>query len=227
MKSSKTKESQYQVCLDSIKKYGLQNLGLMSGYTWLTDPKRLVFVLSRYKFVAKMFSGMDNVLEIGCADAFGSRIVSQEVKSLTVTDFDPVFIKDANSRTVEPFKFKCFVHDILDGPVPGSFNGVYSLDVLEHISPEKEHLFIKNIVQSLSPHGVLIIGSPSIQSQMYASIGSKEGHVNCKDHDQLKEFLEKEFYNVFIFSMNDEVIHTGFSKMAHYLMALCCFPKVK
>ncbi len=30
---------------------------------------------------------------------------------------------------------------------------------------------------------------------------------------------------VFLFSMNDEVVHTGFSKMAHYLLALCVTPK--
>ena len=32
------------------------------------------------------------------------------------------------------------------------------------------------------------------------------------------------FRNVFIFSMNDEVVHTGFYPMAHYLFALCCHP---
>jgi len=27
-----------------------------------------------------------------------------------------------------------------------------------------------------------------------------------------------------VFSMNDEVVHTGFHPMAHYLMALACGP---
>jgi len=27
---------------------------------------------------------------------------------------------------------------------------------------------------------------------------------------------------VFSFSMNDEVVHTGFEKMAHYLFVICC-----
>ena len=27
--------------------------------------------------------------------------------------------------------------------------------------------------------------------------------------------------------MNDEVVHTGFSRMAHYLFALCVAPKVE
>jgi len=38
----------------------------------------------------------------------------------------------------------------------------------------------------------------------------------------LKKTMEKHFANVFMFSMNDEVVHTGYHKMAHYLLALCC-----
>ena len=30
-----------------------------------------------------------------------------------------------------------------------------------------------------------------------------------------------------MYSMNDEVVHTGFSRMAHYLFALCAAPKVE
>jgi hypothetical protein len=34
--------------------------------------------------------------------------------------------------------------------------------------------------------------------------------------------MQRFFHNVFMFSMNDEVVHTGYHKMAHYLFALCC-----
>ncbi|MCA6302689.1 MAG: hypothetical protein IM629_12150, partial [Phenylobacterium sp.] len=33
-------------------------------------------------------------------------------------------------------------------------------------------------------------------------------------------FMLKFFSNVFLFSMNDEVVHTGFAPMAHYLFAI-------
>ena len=48
-----------------------------------------MFMLSRYKFVAKMLAGLEHVLEIGCGDAFGTRIVTQAVKRVTGIDFDP------------------------------------------------------------------------------------------------------------------------------------------
>src|SRR5687768_5020980 len=96
--SAETKEPQYQDCLEIKRRHGHTSLGLMSNQVWHDDPKRLVFLLSRYKFVAKMLSGMSRVLEVGCADAFGTRIVQQEVDYVKVIDFDPVFITDIEHR---------------------------------------------------------------------------------------------------------------------------------
>jgi 2-polyprenyl-3-methyl-5-hydroxy-6-metoxy-1,4-benzoquinol methylase len=223
MAEQKTREQQYDICLDIRDSEGLERFGLMSNQCWRDDPRRLVFSLARYKFVSKMLSGCRKVLEVGCADAFGTRIVQQEVGEVTAIDFDPVFVEDARSRMTERWRFDCRVHDMLGGPVEvdGGFDGAFSMDVLEHIPAEDEGRFLANIVRSLNPHGVLIVGSPSIQSQAYASPPSKAGHVNCKDHRQLKELMSRYFHNVFIFSMNDEVVHTGFYPMAHYLIALC------
>lgn len=221
----KSREPQYQICLDIAERNGVTKFGLMSNQVWQDDPRRLVFMLARYKFVAKMFTGMKNVLEIGCADAFGTRIVLQEVEHVVAADFDPVFVEDVSTRHNERWPIEVRLHNILDGPVPGLFDGVYSLDVLEHIVQECEGLFITNIANSLNDHGVAIIGSPSLQSQIYASPPSREGHVNCKDAVGLKKLMSQYFHNVFIFSMNDEVVHTGFYPMAHYLLALCCGKK--
>lgn len=221
----KTKEEQYNVCLENAKKHGGYKLGLMSSYTWINDPKRLLFVMSRYKFVAKMFAGMNRVLEIGCADAFGSRIVAQSVKNLTVTDFDPVFIENAKGGQRDKFYFTCFVHDILTASTDEDYDGVFALDVIEHINSKDEDIFMLNLCGSLQRNGSIIIGMPSLNSQKYASDASKIGHVNCKSYKQLQDLCRKYFHNVFIFSMNDEVVHTGFHQMANYFLALCCSPK--
>ena len=216
----KTKEPQYQILLDLQREKGLTRLGLMTNQVWHDDPRRLLFYLSRYKFVSKMLSGKKGVLEIGCGDVFGTRIVQQEVGEVCAVDFDPLFIKDIGERMEEKWRFECKVHDMLKGPMEGEFDAAYSLDVIEHIPKGMEEVFMKNISESLEPNGVLIIGTPSIQSQVYASKPSKEGHVNCKDHKEFKELMLKYFHNIFIFSMNDEVVHTGFYPMAHYLLAL-------
>jgi len=216
-----TREPQYQEHVNLGVKKGFAQLGLLTNATWDADPKRLVFILSRYKFVAKMLSDKQRVLEVGCGDAFGTRIVLQEVGHVTAVDFDPVFVQDALERMDAKWAFESKVHDILMGPVEGPFDAAYALDVLEHVAEQNEATFISNIAKSLAPQGVLIIGIPSLQSQKYASPGSKEGHVNCQDAPELKALLLRFFHNVFIFSMNDEVVHTGFHPMAHYFFALC------
>lgn len=215
----KTREAQYQRSID-LQKEGLTTLGLMTNQAWQDDPKHLLFTLSRYKFVAKMLEGASYVLEVGCADAFGTRIVVQSVKKLTAIDFDPVFVKDVVERINPCWPFECKTHDMLAGPLDGTFDGAYALDVIEHIQPHEEARFVTNIVNSLSEHGVLLLGTPSLQSQIHASPPSKAGHVNCKDAPALKTLLSRYFHNVFIFSMNDEVVHTGYHPMAHYLFGL-------
>lgn len=225
MSDKHTQEKQYQIMLEYRDRHGLESLGLMTSQAWYDDPKRLTFTLSRYKFAAKMLSGSQNVLEVGCADAFSTRIVVQEVKKLTAVDFDPLFVADTNARMSDKWKFDCIVHDMLKGPVAGQYDGVYSLDVLEHILPENETLFLQNMTASLSAHGTMVVGMPSLESQGYASPMSKEGHVNCKSMPDLKTTMQRYFHNVYMFSMNDEVVHTGYHKMAHYIFALCCGKK--
>jgi SAM-dependent methyltransferase len=224
-KEEGTVEQQYNVCLDLERKSGRTRLGLMANYSWMSDPKRLTFLFSRYKFVAKMLAGRQHALEIGCADGFATRIVRQAVPRVTATDFDPIFIEDAQSQSSSEWPVDFKWHDILKGPIPGQYDCAYSLDVFEHIPPAQENSFIQNIIGSLEKHGLVVIGTPSLESQVYASNVSKEGHVNCKSGLDLKAIFDRYFHYAFLFSMNDEVIHTGYHRMAQYLFIVACEPR--
>jgi 2-polyprenyl-3-methyl-5-hydroxy-6-metoxy-1,4-benzoquinol methylase len=220
-----TREPQYQRSLDLVHDQGPATLGLMTNQAWADDPKHLLFTLARYKFVAKMLAGRSHALEVGCADAFGTRLVLQEVGRVTAIDFDRVFVDDVLRRMDDRWSFECHQHDLLTGPFPGRFEAAYAMDVIEHIPAESEDLFVENIASSLTPEGVLILGCPSLESQAHASAISKAGHVNCKTAAGLRQLMERSFHNVFMFSMNDEVVHTGFAPMAHYLIGLGCTPR--
>ena len=199
--------------LDSVR------LGANTSTIYQNDPKLLLFTLSRYKFVSKMFAGFENVLEVGCQEGFGAQIICKEVTAYLGVDFYLPHINSAKERNTAP-NAKYETYDILNGPIERGFDGVFALDVLEHIVPEKEDLFLQNICGSLTPHGSVILGMPSLESQKYASEASKAGHVNCKNGENFKNLLKHYFHNCFLFSMNDEVLHTGFSPMSHYLFVL-------
>lgn len=217
-------EKQYKDFKNRYASEETDRMGMMVSHSFEEDPKRVGFTFSRYAFVAKMLASKESVVEVGCGDGQISRVVRQAVKSLTAIDFDEAFVADAEAKMNPKWPIDFVQHNVLDGPVPGTFDGAYSLDVLEHISAQEEETFIKNISQSLTDHGTLIIGMPSLESQVYASEVSKAGHINCKTQDDLADFLGRYFHNVFSFGMNDNTLHTGYGPMCHYLFALCVSP---
>ncbi|MCX7748458.1 MAG: class I SAM-dependent methyltransferase [Clostridia bacterium] len=202
------------------------SLGEYNTYHLISDPKRIGFLLARYKFVAKMFDKYERVLEVGCQEGLGSMVVAKSVGTLVAIDFYRPHIETCLRDTagfVKNIDFRGY--DINDGPIEENFDGAYSLDVFEHIDPGQEDLYMTHTVKSLANHGAFILGTPSLESQKYASEESKAGHINCKSGEELRSFCQKYFHNVFMFGMNDEVVHTGFLPMAHYLFALCVSPK--
>ena len=189
----------------------------MSRYEWDRDPKRIGFILARYKFVSKMLAGKKCVLEVGCADGFGARVVRQTVGGLSAIDIDQQSIDEAiegNKNFSLPIDFYCA--NAFD--CKPNWDAVYSLDVLEHISPAETAKFLTTLSRCAP---VCIIGTPSLESQQYASALSKVGHINCMGGDELQKLCRSYWSHVFMLGMNDETLHTGFMPMSHYLLALC------
>ena len=217
-------DQDYHEVISAIRMRGGERLGYMTSWAWIDDPKRLAFTLARYKFVAKMLAGTGIVIEIGCGDGFGSRIVKQSVGTLIGLDFNSEFIVSAKACASAEHSVDFHVHDMMRAPFDATADACYCMDVLEHIVSSDESLFLANIVKSLRPDGICIVGTPSLESQHFASKYSKSGHVNCKTQTDLRKTMKRHFRNVFMFSMNDEVVHTGYEKMSHYNIALCCGP---
>lgn len=178
-------------------------------YLLKQDPKMVGVRLARYKWVSKMLKGFESVLEIGAGSGFGAHVVRPEVKSLTLCDLnggEGILKVDYTKETIDP-----------------PFAGIYALDVLEHV--EAEDAFMRNVCESLKEDGTCIIGIPSLESQAYACELSKAGHVNCKTEEELRSLMKKYFKCVYLFGMNDEVVHTGFGGMCHYRLALANSPR--
>ena len=168
MKKNMTKDPVNQHLIDELEECGVEQLGVMNSSVWRNEPQRLVFTLSRYKFVGKMLVDRSNVLEVGCGDGFGARIVRQHVKSLHITDADEYFIRRFQELYSRKWAISCSVHDMISSPTDLKYDALYSLDVLEHIDRRHEDAFMTNICGSLSIDGVAIIGMPSLESQKYA-----------------------------------------------------------
>lgn len=196
-------------------------LGRHWSFNLLTDPKRLGFVLSRYKFAADMACRNRRVLELGCSEGIGAPILAEFAVQYTGIDMDGSAI--ATARANWPNANCAFIEGDFLSRRYGRFDSVVSLDVIEHIEPQDERLFFETVANNLGNDGLCVIGTPNLTAARYASVGSRQGHVNLYDAERLQLAMSTIFHNVFLFGMNDEVLHTGYAPMAHYLLCLGCY----
>lgn len=217
------------------KKYGntmktseFEVMGPHSSYEWRESIRRVLFSEARYKFAAKMLGNYlvpntNIILEMGCSDGLGACFLAEFAKEVFAVDFDEDAINFANEHKKENITF---ILDNFLGKKYGEFDGVVSFDVIEHIYPENVDIFIRTVVNNLKSGGVLVIGTPSYESQKYSRENVAGAHVNVYKGEDFYLMLKKYFHNVFIFTQNDEIIHTGHLRMANYLIAICTGAKI-
>lgn len=215
--------------LDCIEADNLLRLGAYYTNMIRSDVKHLTFTLSRYKFASKLLIYKEDVelLELGCQEAIGALMFQQNInlKTYTGIDFDKRAIEWNRENLFSNMEF--IYADFLDCAELGNrkFDAVVSLDVIEHIQPDMEDRYCEVICDKLKGEGTAIIGTPSIMLSPYACEASKIGHINLYDQKRLYELMSKYFHNVFVFNMNDEIVHTGFAPMSCYIFVVCCNKK--
>jgi 2-polyprenyl-3-methyl-5-hydroxy-6-metoxy-1,4-benzoquinol methylase len=117
--------------------------------------------------------------------------------------------------------------DLFDLESDDLFDVVFCVDVIEHMPMEQGREFIAAMARHLKPTGMLITGTPSIYSYQYQSPESKASHIKCYDQQELLAMLDQYFGRTLSFTMNDEMVHTGHSKMAWYYFFISLLPGMR
>jgi hypothetical protein len=169
----------------------------------------------------------NNVAVHNCGDAFGTPIVAESVGSVTAVDTEERHIIGNANRLSEIKNITFAKHDICRSPIVDNddlslikFDGAFSIDVIEHLDKELEDSFMINTCLNIVTDGICIIGTPNITANQYSTNRSLIQHINLKSYDSLRKLMRNYFKNVLMFSMNDEVVHTGYGPMAHYLFGV-------
>lgn len=205
-------------------------LGPHSSFQWNHSRRHLLFAAARYKFAMKMIGNLyepneKTILDLGCSDGFGTYYVSEFARSVVGVDFDEEAIEYAKgyygfdnregggniSYKLENFLNKKY----------GEFDGIVSFDVLEHIYPENEDSYMETVLMNLKDTGTFVVGTPSLETQQYSKENVTGAHVNVYKGEDFYKMLKRYFHNVYLFTQNDEIIHTGHLRMANYLIAVC------
>jgi 2-polyprenyl-3-methyl-5-hydroxy-6-metoxy-1,4-benzoquinol methylase len=199
-------------------------LGRYVSYWFHRTPRRLLYALSYYKFASKLIGPSKRVLDLGCNEGLGTWVLAHACGCAKGVDFDAEAIAAAQRNFSSPcVAFSCA--DLFDMPHQ-QWDAVTSFDVIEHIFPENADQFLSVVASQLHHTGLAVIGTPSLTGQQFASEISRKGHVNVYSHERLEEAMKRHFAHVFLFAANDEVVHTGYLPLAHYLIAVGCQKKL-
>ncbi|MBU4502593.1 MAG: class I SAM-dependent methyltransferase [Nanoarchaeota archaeon] len=195
-------------------------IGPYFTYNLLHEPRHLLFTFSRYKFAARLIGEYPKItiLDLGCNEGLSTLLLAENGHNVTGVDSDGGAINWAKSKL--ECKNISFIHDNFMGKKYCKFDAIVSIDVIEHIPKKQEKKFFETVTSNLRDDGYCIIGTPNITASQYSSEPSKIGHVNLFSAERLRKTMRNYFKNVFLFCMNDEVVHTGFYPMVHYLMVL-------
>lgn len=197
-------------------------LGPQASYQWLHDPKHLLFVLARYKHAARLMGNVDTVLEIGCGEGIGVPFLSLGRRYIGIDpDMDAVDIAAEHDRPGCAFSY----HSLESLEPAVRAEAVVALDVIEHVAVHQRPSWIARLAEHLPPHGVCVIGTPNATASHYQSEASRAGHADLLDANELMCLLAPRFFKYQMFGMNDEVLHTGFLGMAHYLIGVGLCPR--
>lgn len=213
---------------------GKLTLGSNTFDRWVNDPKRLSFMLGRYAFAAKMLRDCGTILELGAGDGFGAVTFLRDTRATRIVglDFDADLVAYANEnirgavRSATPDDAGRLVFktgNALDGIcwVEGRpFEGVVSLDVIEHLEPSETDTFIANAAGSLGPHGIFVVGTPSANASHLGSAHSQAGHTNLLTPDALRAALKAHFPTVLMFGFQDATLHIGHEALWHYVLGV-------
>lgn len=206
--------------------HGSETMELGPYYTYQLKhtPRRTLFSMSYHKFAAKLIGEKKKILEVGCGEALASVMLFEFATQYVGVDVDADAIRVASRNFGGPgrsFVTGDFVANTALAGISGeTFDAVACFDVIEHIFPENDPLFVSKLAEKLAPNGILIIGTPNITSAQYASKITASGHVNLYSADRMMASLQKHCRNTVVFSANDEVVHTGYHPMAHYLIGI-------
>lgn len=214
---TRSTEDHWQSVMGHIGKVKRIELGKFFSHMMMNNPRWVLFTFARYKFASKMIGQFPllNVLDLGCNEGYGTLLLTEYGHKVTGIDSDRNAIKWARSNLGDKANF---IGDDFLGKCYGKFDAVVSLDVIEHIEDTKG--YFDTIISNLKDDGFCIIGTPNDTFKPYASEIARLGHVNPFSAERLRDTTKQHFRNVFLFGMNDEVVHTGFYPMCNYLFVL-------
>ena len=146
----------------------------------------------RYWFAQNIAAGKV-ILDAACGEGYGTCLLSQKASRVIGIDIDPDTISSAKKHYKEEnIEFVAGSIDSLPFD-DNTFDLVVSFETLEHVEPELQNAFLKEITRVLKKDGLLMISTPN--KAIYTDLvhGENLHHIKEFYADEYQAFLAQYF----------------------------------
>jgi 2-polyprenyl-3-methyl-5-hydroxy-6-metoxy-1,4-benzoquinol methylase len=173
---------------------------------------------ARYKFVKTLLNdNCNNIFELGCGNGYGSAYLAENGFNVVATDVDhKLKIEWKKYKGIKNLKFINYENKMIN-----KFDAVISLEVIEHIKPNKLDAYFNLIKTNLREGGIHISSTPRYLPMNKRSENRRIFHEKEYKLYEYRKILKKHFSNVFIFSQNDLIISDQNYENAWNFLAIC------
>lgn len=150
--------------------------------------------LGRYFFASNILKNRKSILDVACADGYGSYILCKNVEKVYGIDCNNSYLKIAN----EKYSFENIIYKQMNfdnETIDGKYDGIVCFETLEHLKyPER---FLKNLYNILDNNGTLIVSVPNSIYEQFENGKNKDSyHLHVFTYNDIVELIKKIGFNI-------------------------------
>jgi len=161
-----------------------------------TDPLLALEHYHRYYFASRFAQGK-RILDFGCGEGYGSALLSTQANAVIGIDRDEATIQHARAKysSIPNLRFKTGRCEENPGE-EGAFDMIVGFELLEHLDPGQQPVFLGNVLKLLKEDGLFIVSSPERNEYAAAYQTRNEFHKGEMTLTELRAFLSTRFKHV-------------------------------
>ena len=143
--------------------------------------------LGRYYFASERLKNFKKVLDVACADGYGTKILSQRVASVDGIDRNEEYLRVARTKyNSNNINYKCI--DVDKKTITDTYDGIVCFETLEHLKYPKK--FLHNLYDILDNNGVMLLSVPNSDYEIIENGKNKDSfHLHIFKYDNIVKML--------------------------------------